>query len=133
MHNTWSTCLRTNHSLRFTRQMHRWGMVAVTVAFLTTALAPTGAMQEANGVRHRVEIRRLKYVPASLVVAPGDTVVWVNLDLVPHTVTAKDDSWDSQALASNGAWEIRVTEAMSGHFFCRYHPSMEGQVHVRRK
>ena len=71
-------------------------------------------------------MRRLKYAPESLVVAPGDTVVWVNLDLVPDTVTAKDNSWDSQALESNETWEMRVTEEMTGNYFCRYHPSYGG-------
>ncbi len=118
--------------MRLTPQMRRWGIAVAMGVVLMAALAPIMAIEEAGDVHHRVEIQRLKFVPASLVVAPGDTVVWVNLDLVPHTITAKDESWDSQALVSNQAWEMRVTEEMAGTYFCRFHPAMEGQVHVRR-
>jgi plastocyanin len=103
------------------------------VAVLTAAFTPLRATQEAGGVRHRVDIQRFTFVPEYLVVAPGDTVVWVNRDLVPHTLTAQDSSWDSQALETNQAWELRFTEGMTGHYFCRFHPTMQGQVHVRRQ
>jgi plastocyanin len=101
-------------------------------AVMAAALIPTGAAQDAGGVRHRVEIQRFRFVPERLVVAPGDTLVWVNLDSVPHTLTAQDESWDSQALKANKEWELRVTEGMTGDYFCRYHPRMQGQVQVSR-
>ncbi len=118
--------------MRLTWHMRRWGLAAAMVVVLMAALAPIMAFQEAGSVRHRVEIQRFKFVPERLVVAPGDTVIWVNLDLVPHTITAKDESWDSQALVSNQAWEMRLTEEMTGNYFCRFHPAMAGQVYVRR-
>ncbi len=108
-------------------------MAAVMAAVLAAAPISIGSSQEAGGVRHRVDIQRFKFVPERLEVAPGDTVVWVNLDSVPHTLTAQDGSWDSQTLEANMTWELRVTEEMTGNYFCRYHPTMQGQVHVRRK
>lgn len=92
----WSTLCKTKRSRASARPLRRWGVVALTAVFLTTALNLLGAAQEANRARYRVEIKHFKFVPERLTVAPGDTVVWVNLDLVPHTVTAKDESWDSQ-------------------------------------
>ncbi|HSE96476.1 MAG TPA: cupredoxin family copper-binding protein, partial [Methylomirabilota bacterium] len=94
------------------------------------ALTPLGETPEAGGVRHRVEIRRVAFTPAHLVVAPGDTVVWVNRDLVPHTLTAEDGSWDSGMLEADQPWELRVTEGMTGHYVCRFHPAMRGHVEV---
>src|SRR5262245_66610516 len=117
--------------MRGTRQMRRWRTAAVIVITMAAALAAAGASQEAGGVRHCVEIHDFAFVPAYLAAAPGDTVVWVNHDLVPHTITARDESWDSQAVPSNEAWELRVTEEMTGGYFCRYHPFMEGQVAVK--
>lgn len=102
------------------------------VVALAAALAPTSAKPKTAGVSHRVEIQRFTFAPASLSVAPGDTVEWVNLDIVPHTITAKDDSWDSQTLQTNGAWELRITEEMTGDYFCRFHPTMVGQLQVKR-
>ena len=109
------------------------GIAAVTGMVVAAAFAPTGVAQDAREGRHRVDIQRFTFVPDRLVVAPGDIVVWVNHDLVPHTVTAEDGGWDSQELAPNDKWELRVTEEMTGDYFCRYHPMMRGRVHVRRR
>ncbi|ETW94442.1 MAG: hypothetical protein ETSY1_34835 [Candidatus Entotheonella factor] len=117
--------------MRITKWMRPWGIAVVMIAVLAAAMVPTGANPKPDGVRHRVNIQRFTFEPASLVVAPGDTVVWVNLDIVPHTITATDESWDSQTLQANGAWEMRVTEAMTGDYFCRFHPTMVGQVKVK--
>lgn len=52
--------------------------------------------------RHVVEIRNLEFTPKELVAALGDTITWVNYDLVPHTVTADDESWDPGFTARKG-------------------------------
>ncbi len=113
--------------------MFRWGMVAVTAIVVAAALIPTGAAPTGGGVRHRVDIQRFTFMPERLVVAVGDTVVWVNRDLVPHALAAQDGSWGSSSLETNITWELRVTEETSGAYFCPYHPTMRGQVQVRRK
>jgi plastocyanin len=108
-------------------------VVAVTAIVVAAALGPTAALPNASGVRHRIDIQRFTFVPQRLLVAPGDTVLWVNHDLVPHTVTAKDGSWDSQTLEVSETWELRVTAQMIGDYVCRFHPAMQGQVRVRRE
>ena len=37
--------------------------------------------------RHVVEIRGMAFHPEALEVRRGDTVVWINRDMVPHTAT----------------------------------------------
>ncbi len=81
---------------------------------------------------HIVHIRNLQFSPSDLVVAPGDTVIWINHDLVPHTITADDKSWSSDGLDSDDRWELVVHEGTRETYFCRYHPSMEARFHVRR-
>ena len=73
-------------------------VIAAVMAVMVTAAPPLVAVgQEATGTRHRVEIQQFRFVPEAIEVKPGDTIVWVNLDIVPHTVTATDTdtSWDS--------------------------------------
>ena len=111
--------------------MYRWRTAAALVLIVAAELAVAGARHDAGGVRHWVVIHHFAFVPAHLAAAPGDTVVWVNRDLMAHTITARDDSWDSQAVPSNDAWELRVTAAMTEGYFCRYHPFMEGQLEVQ--
>jgi plastocyanin len=81
-------------------------------------------------VVHVVEIREFRFVPASLAVAEGDTIRWVNRDPVPHTATASDSTWDSGRIASEQSWSFVVGRGMSGEYVCAYHPTMTGVIHV---
>ena len=54
--------------------------------------------------RHVVAMRDFEFEPAQLVVAPGDTVVWINRDVVPHTATGSNEPWDSGTLQEAASW-----------------------------
>jgi plastocyanin len=49
---------------------------------------------------HTVVIDATSYQPARLVVHLGDTIVWENKDLFPHTVTATARAFDSDVLVN---------------------------------
>ena len=104
---------------------------ALAVAVLLGATSSPMAAGESLTQSHTVQIHNLRFSPSELVVAPGDTVVWVNNDLIPHTITADDRSWDSERLNQNDRWEIVVHEGMHGTYFCLYHPSMTGRLFIR--
>jgi len=82
---------------------------------------------------HTVEIRQFQFSPKELEVSPGDKIVWVNFDLVPHTVTANDESWDSQLINSNAKWEMVVQEETFTDYYCRFHTTMKGQLKIDKK
>jgi plastocyanin len=111
--------------------LRSWRVAAVLAALLTAAAPPVSAEQSIP-TSHRVEIRQFKFVPETLEVAPGDTITWVNLDIVPHTVTALDASWDSANLDPDMEWSTSVSASMSGEYFCKYHPSMLGEFEIAR-
>lgn len=79
---------------------------------------------------HIVEIRNLEFIPKELVVAPGDTIIWINHDIIPHTVTAGDESWDSDLVEAEGQWQTIVKANMHETYFCRYHPSMKAKLRI---
>ena len=79
---------------------------------------------------HTVEIRKLVFVPASIKVKAGDTVIWANRDIVPHTASAADGSWDTGLIASNQKKSIVITGDTATLYFCQYHPSMQAQFEV---
>ena len=62
-------------------------LAAIGVLALAGAAAPS---RPADPVpqRHVVEIRGMAFHPEVLEVRRGDTVVWINRDIVPHTATA---------------------------------------------
>jgi plastocyanin len=99
---------------------------------LALALAACGSAREAK--THHVDIRLMQYVPAELSVAVGDTVVWTNHDVVPHTVTSVEPSaasFDSGQLAANQQWQMKVTAAGVHPYVCTFHPTMRATVVAR--
>jgi plastocyanin len=61
----------------------------------------------------------------------GDVVVWRNMDLVPHTVTAQGRQFDSGDLPPGRTWRYRVTKKGRYPYGCTYHPTMHGVLVVR--
>ncbi len=77
-----------------------------------------------------VEIKKMKFQPAELAVQKGDTVVWVNKDIVVHDVTEeRGKKWTSSALAPGQSWSLIVTQ--STNYFCSIHVVMKGTLTVQ--
>jgi plastocyanin len=73
------------------------------------------------------------YVPALPSLQTGDVVPWLNEDIVPHTATGSDDSWDTGTIAAGESASVVITKAMTGGYYCRFHPAMLAslQQHAR--
>jgi len=85
---------------------------------------------EANTL-HTVTIKDFKYQPTILTVKVGDTVEWKNGDIVPHTVTAADKSFDSGAIGSGGLWKFVAKNSGSFDYTCTFHPNMKAKLIVQ--
>lgn len=106
-------------------------MGLIVAAFAATiAFHPVLEAEALEEQRVVVEIRKFKFVPESLVVNPGDVVVWKNMDIVPHTATSEDDGWDSGAIEAGDERTIIVTEDKRGAYYCRFHPSMVAAIEI---
>lgn len=82
--------------------------------------------------QHVIEIRDFQYHQVlNSSPQPGDTVTWVNRDLVPHTATATDRSWSTAELKQGERGSIVITKGMQAAYFCRYHPAMRGRMRLR--
>jgi plastocyanin len=79
--------------------------------------------------RHTVIIEGVKYEPEALTVKRGDTVVWVNKDPFPHTVTAAG-VFDSHSIAAGASWKYVVRKAGEYAYTCALHPNMKGTLKV---
>jgi plastocyanin len=97
------------------------------------AAAPpaSGEMTTATGDTVRVVMRNLAYGTPALQISAGTTVVWVNEDVVPHTVTADDGSFDSGLIDPNASWSRTFDAAGTIAYHCIPHPFMMGSVTVR--
>jgi plastocyanin len=78
-----------------------------------------------------VHIKDFSYHAATLSVAPGTTVRFVNDDGEAHTVTAVDKTFDSAGMDMGDAWTHTFTKPGTYAYFCALHPYMKGVVVVR--
>jgi len=78
-----------------------------------------------------VKLSGLRFEPQSLKVHVGDRIQWLNDDIVPHTATAKDQSFDSGDIAAGQSWTFIARKAGTFDYACRYHPMMAGRLVVR--
>ena len=79
---------------------------------------------------HRVAIQGMQFVPAELTVSAGDTIVWVNEDVVPHTATAPG-RFDSGVIQSKAEWRYVVAGSGTIAYTCTMHPTMTATLAVR--
>jgi len=81
---------------------------------------------------HQVTMASMSYgqIPTGLQV--GDTITWTNRDTVPHTVTARDRSFDLRVNPGRSA-RMTLQKAGSFPFYCIYHTTMRGTLNVAGK
>ena len=72
-----------------------------------------------------------RFTPATLTVRVGDSIVWVNKDLFPHTATSSAARFDSQAIAPEQSWTYKVTAKGNFAYVCTFHPTMQGALRVQ--
>lgn len=78
---------------------------------------------------HTVEIRDMKFVPDDLTIQKGDTVRWVNRDIMAHDVTEEGNTSNTSSLIPSGeSWETEITSTFQ--YYCSIHMVMKGQVKV---
>ena len=95
-------------------------------------LAGAGCRAPAAPRRLEVQIRGMAFTPAVLEAAPGDTIVWLSRDIVPHTATAPGASgWDTGVLnpGQNGILVARLRGDFP--YACALHPTMAARLLVR--
>ena len=91
----------------------------------------TGSQNSRKPVAHTVTIDGTRFSPEQLSVNAGDTIVWVNKDLIPHTATSKSGGFDSQVIATGKSWKYAATKKGNFPYICSFHPTMKGTLRVR--
>jgi plastocyanin len=79
---------------------------------------------------HVVEIKDMKFQPEEISVKKGDTVMWINRDMVTHCVTEENKkAWTSSNIAAGASWKMVVEN--SADYFCAIHQVMKGKIIVQ--
>ncbi len=98
--------------------------------FAAAVLAGTAATSAASDAHeYTVPIANMAYgaVPTGLKV--GDSIVFVNKDSVPHTVTSRDHSFDLR-IGPGQRGRLSLTKAGTFQIYCIFHAPMRASLTV---
>ncbi len=91
---------------------------------------PAAARAAPKSATHTIVIQAMRFEPQELTVRTGDTIVWVNHDPFPHTVTAVGKQFDSHEIAAGASWKFTARYAGVFAYACSLHPNMPGTLRV---
>ena len=107
-------------------------MVRRTALLLALSLivctAATAAAVRSRPKTHTVIMQNMEFRPKTLTVKAGDSIVWVNKDLVPHTATT--DSFNSASIPAGKSWKYTAQTKGDFPYGCTFHPTMRGTLRV---
>ena len=67
--------------------------------------------------------------PAEASAKGGDTIEWINKDIVAHTATARNGDWDvTMPPKKTGALVLKKAGMID--YYCRFHPNMKATLAV---
>jgi len=107
------------------------GMARIAVALGGVSLA-VAASSQAAPKQYTVVMANMNYGALPGGAKVGDTIVWVNRDTVPHTVTARDHSFDLR-VAPGQSGRMTLQKAGAFPFYCIFHAMMRGTLKVAAK
>lgn len=80
---------------------------------------------------HTVSLEGMRFQPDDLTVAPGDTIVWANKDLVAHTATSEKGGFDSKIIQPEQVWTFTAKKKGDFAYVCVLHPTMTAMLRVK--
>jgi plastocyanin len=92
-------------------------------------LAPIGlAPVSAHAATIQIVMDKLVFAPAETTAKVGDTIEWVNNDILAHTATATaGDNWNV-IIAPKKTEKLVLQKAGTVEYYCKYHPNMKGRL-----
>ena|SRR5438093_10267029 len=103
----------------------RAGLIGIALLVLGSATTA----QSAGTMMIKVE--NYSFMPSELVVKPGTTVIWVNKDDSPHTISSTNHVLASKAMDTDDQFSFTFDKEGDYKYFCTLHPYMVGVVKVR--
>jgi plastocyanin len=100
-------------------------MITINLATTSPSVA---AGQTATIVNDAQTVGR--YVPSTIRLKVGQSVIFKNVSDATHTVTADNGTFDSGNIAQGASWRFTATKAGTFPYHCIYHPLMHGTIIV---
>jgi plastocyanin len=96
---------------------------------ILVVLAWLSNMHCASAKTIQIVLESIAFLPSETTVVVGDTVEWINRDIVAHTATAKNGDWDV-TIPAGQTQTLLVRKAGQFEYYCRFHPNMTGLLRM---
>src|SRR3954454_8436419 len=83
----------------------------------------------AHAATVQITMENLVISPAEASAKIGDTIEWINKDVLAHTATARNGDFDVN-LPSKKTGTLVLKKAGAVEYYCRYHPNMKATLTV---
>ena len=104
--------------------MHTGGLRPIMMALMLGATAVP-----AHAATIQIVMENLVVSPAAASAKVGDTIEWVNKDVLAHTATAQNGDFDVM-LPANKSGSFVLKKAGTVPYYCRFHPNMKATLTV---
>ena len=102
--------------------MPRW--IFPVVAALTL-----GMPISAHAATIQISMENLVIAPAEATAKVGDTIEWINKDVLAHTATARNGDFDVTTPPKKTVTSV-LKKAGHVEYYCRYHPNMKAVLTI---
>ena len=100
----------------------RW-IVAIAAALTLAMPVP------ADAATVQITMENLVISPAEASAKVGDTIEWINNDVLAHTATARNGDFDVTTPPKKTVTSV-LKKAGSVEYYCRYHPNMKAVLTI---
>ena len=94
---------------------------------IALALGATSAPVHATTIQ--IVMENMVISPAETSARVGDTIEWINKDILVHTATARNGDFDVPIPPKNTVTSV-LKKAGSIDYYCRFHPNMKATLIV---
>lgn len=84
----------------------------------------------AHAATIQITMDNLVISPAEASAKVGDTIEWINKDVLAHTATARNGDWDI-SLPPKQSTTLVLKKAGTVEYYCRFHPNMRATLTVQ--
>lgn len=103
--------------------LSRYSAAIVGTFLLASACVP------ASAATIQITMENLEITPAVASAKVGDTIEWINKDVLAHTATARNGDFDVN-LPPKKTGSVVLKKAGTVDYYCRYHPNMKATLNV---
>ena len=96
---------------------------------LVLALALGLIAVPAHAATIQIVMENLVISPAAASAKVGDTIEWVNKDVLAHTATARNGDFDVMMPAKQTVTSL-LKKAGTVDYYCRFHPNMKATLKI---